>query len=105
MEETNMCLYRLLQEALTNVARHARAHRAWVVLSRDKDMITLSVEDDGKGFDYSTDTRSGIGLLGMQERIRLLGGQLELESQPQAGARLVAHLPCSVETVNGRGKI
>lgn len=99
-EEANLGLYRLLQEALTNVARHARAKRAWVVLSRDSDMITLSVEDDGKGFSYDAGNKSGIGLLGMQERIRLLGGQLAIESQPQAGARLVAYLPCPAGPVD-----
>ena len=97
-EETNTCLYRFLQEALTNVAKHARANQVYVALCCDAETVSLSVEDDGRGFDrQATFSISGwpmgIGLLGMQERLDSLEGRLEIESQPGQGTRLVAHLP------------
>jgi PAS domain S-box-containing protein len=97
-EPVNMCLYRFLQEALTNVAKHARANQVRVALRYDAETVSLSVEDDGRGFDRQARMSErcwpmGIGLLGMQERLESLGGRLEIESQPGQGTRLVAHLP------------
>jgi signal transduction histidine kinase len=96
-EEANVCLYRFLQEALTNVAKHGRARRIWVVLQRDGDDVRLSVEDDGIGLQPGREMGSvallGIGMLGMQERLELLGGRLEVDSQPGEGTRVTAHLP------------
>ncbi len=94
----NIVLYRFVQEALTNVAKHARAERVSVVLHHNTQTIWLSVEDDGQGFDPRSQAArpgcsTGIGLLGMQERIESLGGRLEIESQPGQGSRLVAHVP------------
>jgi|GEM_PF-1609611 len=98
----NIILYRFVQEALTNVAKHASAERVSVVLYHDTQTLWLSVEDDGQGFDprsratdpgYST----GIGLLGMQERLESLGGRLEIESLPGQGSHLVAHIPLQEE--------
>lgn len=97
-DAVNTCLYRFLQEALTNVAKHACANRVCVALQRDAQTVSLSVEDDGRGFDKQARLSVsgwpvGIGLLGMQERLESLGGRLEIESQPGHGTRLVAHLP------------
>jgi PAS domain S-box-containing protein len=91
-------LYRVVQEGLTNVARHARASRVWVTLRQDANQVSLSVEDDGQGFDReaaepAADYAWGIGLLGMQERLELLGGRLEVTSRPGRGTRLVARIP------------
>jgi signal transduction histidine kinase len=97
-DEICIGLYRFLQEALTNVARHARARKAYVSLGYDDGMVNLSVEDDGQGFDIQAvldapNQPSSIGLLGMQERLDLLGGELEITSQPGHGTCLVAQIP------------
>jgi PAS domain S-box-containing protein len=94
----NIVLYRFVQEALTNVAKHASAKRVSVVLQHDDERLSLLVEDDGRGFDpqakgATSSGSTGIGLLGMQERIESLGGQLETRSQPGFGTRLTAHIP------------
>jgi two-component system NarL family sensor kinase len=86
-------LYRIAQEALSNVLRHARAETVSVRLTAEPDQITLSVEDDGCGFEVG-ETRAGrFGLIGMRERARLLGGDLRVESAPGAGTRLEAVVP------------
>jgi PAS domain S-box-containing protein len=92
-EAANICVYRFLQEALTNVAKHAHANQVWVALRCDTETVSLSVEDDGQGFEVQARTSAGIGLLGMQERIELLGGRLEIESRPGQGTCLIAHIP------------
>jgi signal transduction histidine kinase len=97
-EEVSICLYRFLQEALTNVARHAGADCVQVALDRDAETVSLAVEDDGQGFEphaapSALGPSPGIGLLGMQERLESLGGRLEIDSQPGRGTRLVAHVP------------
>jgi signal transduction histidine kinase len=96
-ETVGIHLYRFLQEALTNVSKHARAHRVQVTLDAVDGTIRLVVEDDGVGFDPEAWTRrgsgTGIGLLGMRERIERLRGRLEIISQPGRGTRLVARIP------------
>jgi len=92
-EAANICLYRFLQEALTNVAKHAQASQVRVGLHCDAETVSLSVEDDGKGFDEQSGMSAGIGLLGMRERIELLGGKLDIESRSGQGTRLVARIP------------
>ena len=97
-DAVTICLYRFLQEALTNVARHAEATRVGVSLRQGSNAVTLSVEDDGKGFVnppiiHNGDKGLGIGLIGMQERFELLGGRVDIQSAPGEGARLVASVP------------
>jgi signal transduction histidine kinase len=97
-DAVTICFYRVLQEALTNVAKHAHANQVWVALHCNADMLSLSVEDDGQGFDAQTAVSvsrqpQSIGLLGMRERLELLGGRLEIKSQPGQGTRLVAFCP------------
>jgi signal transduction histidine kinase len=94
----NICLYRVLQEALTNVARHAGASQVQVRLLRNATRMSLIVADNGRGL--RRDVRrsvhnrpEGIGLLGMRERLEMLGGRLEVESESGRGTRLIAHLP------------
>ena len=94
----NICLYRVLQEALTNVAKHSHASRVEVELVVDADAVRLMVADNGRGVDRAARRSllkqpAGIGLLGMQERLELFGGRLDVESEPGQGVRLVAHLP------------
>jgi two-component system sensor histidine kinase UhpB len=92
--QTEVVLYRIAQEALTNVARHAQAHRVLVSLARDGQLVRLSVEDDGVGFDAASRRDSGgLGLFGMQERLGLVGGSLRIDSRPGEGTRVVAEVP------------
>jgi signal transduction histidine kinase len=85
-------VYRLVQEALTNVVKHARAERAEIRVAAEESSISVEVSDDGVGFD--PDVRApGFGLMGMQERVELLGGRLELSSAFGRGTTLRADLP------------
>ena len=97
-DAVNISLYRFLQEALTNVAKHAQANRVQVKLRRHADTVSLWVVDDGCGFVPSVETPNsyyskGIGLLGMRERFEVLGGRLEVRSRLGEGTRLVAYVP------------
>jgi signal transduction histidine kinase len=91
-QEISVSLYRLLQEALTNVARHADAKHVTALLVRTSKGLRLQVDDDGCGF-QSQDVTDGAGLLGMQERMEILGGSLKIHSQPGVGTRISAELP------------
>lgn len=92
-EEIETALYRIVQEALTNVVKHAEATRVSVVLTRRDGAVAVIVEDDGRGFDPERTDGDGVGLLGMRERIELLGGRLVVESSPTAGTTLAAEVP------------
>lgn len=92
-EPVNITLYRFLQEALTNVARHARAERVRVVLESRTEGLTLLVEDDGLGFNPEAGQRTGMGLPSLRERLESLGGSLQIESAPGEGTRLSAVVP------------
>jgi signal transduction histidine kinase len=88
-------MYRILQEALTNVARHAHAHAVGVELRYEGTLLELVVRDDGVGFDAGTARRemSGLGLHGMRERVALLDGSFDIESAPGRGTVVRARLP------------
>jgi PAS domain S-box-containing protein len=91
-------LYRTVQEALTNVIKHAQAKHVSLILERSREAVLTVVEDDGKGFDVEAvrDTpisERRLGLLGMQERVELVGGTLEIESVPGAGTTIAARIP------------
>src|SRR5215208_4125000 len=86
-------LYRICQEALTNVARHAGAGRATVRLVATPDRVRLVVEDDGRGFDASGVPEDRHGIVGMRERAAVLGGAFEVHSSPGAGTRIEATVP------------
>lgn len=91
-DAVEVSLYRLLQEALSNVAVHAAATSVTVELSSTDDTLRLAVADDGKGFSGPLPS-SGMGIAGMRERIQLLNGTISIESAPNAGTRIVASLP------------
>jgi two-component system, NarL family, sensor histidine kinase UhpB len=90
-------LYRVVQEALTNVVRHARARNATIQIARrGKGNLRCSIRDDGSGFDLSTlaqGARGGLGLVGMRERLQAAGGKLQIRSQPGRGTELIADVP------------
>jgi signal transduction histidine kinase len=90
--ELETALYRIVQEALTNAAKHGNAERATVEVREQDGTLHLTVSDDGQGFDPQQDT-DGFGLLGMHERIELLAGELEIDSTPGRGAVLTAKFP------------
>jgi signal transduction histidine kinase len=85
-------LYRIVQEALTNVVKHAQADRVSIVLQRKEGAVTTVIEDDGRGF-ASADQRDGLGLVGMKERVELVNGRLEIESVEGVGTTLVVEVP------------
>jgi signal transduction histidine kinase len=94
--EIETALYRVLQEALTNVARHAQATRAGVVVESRGATLTVIVEDNGRGFDLEQALNSGrLGLLGMRERAEMLGGTLTIETSPGAGCSVYVSVPLS----------
>ena len=86
-------MYRIVQEALTNVVKHADAARASIVVTRKADGVLVMIEDDGRGFDPRRLGRRGLGLLGMRERVELLDGSLQVEAEPGQGTTLIVSLP------------
>jgi signal transduction histidine kinase len=91
-EVVETTLYRIVQEALTNVVKHAQARSVTVLLVRRDGMMTAMIEDDGRGFDPDELRDEGLGFLGMRERVALLDGRLTIESSPGAGTTLVAEV-------------
>ena len=91
--EVETTLYRIVQEALTNIAKHAGAHRVSVLLVRRPGLVSALIEDDGHGFGPVEEAQGGMGLAGMRERLALLDGQLTIESGRGTGTSLVAEVP------------
>jgi len=91
--EIETALYRIVQECLTNIVKHARAGSVSIVLGRKPGAVTAVVEDDGVGFDPAKTREEGLGLIGMRERVALVGGRLTIESRPGAGTTFVAEVP------------
>jgi signal transduction histidine kinase len=103
--EVETASFRVTQEALTNVARHARAAHVEVHLRREGDVFELAIHDDGVGFDVPAARAQAaqggsLGLLGMQERVLLMGGEIKIDSAPNQGSRILARFP-----LEGRGPI
>jgi signal transduction histidine kinase len=92
-EEVETALYRIVQESLTNVVKHAQARRVSILLARKDGAVKAVVEDDGQGFDPAEQTDDGYGLMGMRERLALLGGRLEVESGRDGGTTIAAEVP------------
>ncbi|HZT31800.1 MAG TPA: histidine kinase [Bryobacteraceae bacterium] len=90
-EEHKTCVYRVVQEALHNCARHAEARHVLIRVEQQPEAIVLSVQDDGKGFD--SHLVRGLGLLGMEERVTHLGGKFVVRSEPGRGASVAIELP------------
>ena len=97
-EDVALCVFRIAQEALRNVKRHSGADRAQVHLEYQDGRLQLEISDRGKGFDSKKPAAErGIGIQSMEERLRALGGHLEIYSEPMKGTRLIAWLPLRVE--------
>ena len=95
-QELELALFRIVQEALTNIVRHAAAKRASVIVERHGTEVAAVIEDDGSGFEVDATkqrSRTGLGLLGINERARLLGGRANVESQPGAGTTVFVRIP------------
>jgi PAS domain S-box-containing protein len=92
--EVSLCLYRVTQECLNNVANHSGARKVTVAIRGDKDGILLSVTDDGKGFDPGLlADQSGLGIVGIRERVRLVDGIVSIDSQPGHGTQIDVRVP------------
>jgi signal transduction histidine kinase len=94
--DVELVLYRVVQEALTNVAKHSAAQLASVSLSRRRNEVTLHIADDGVGFEPADKTQpngSGLGLFGMRERLALVGGDVKIESIKGQGTTITARVP------------
>ena len=95
----SLSLFRVAQEALHNVARHSHARSVKVKLRGNNSEIRLSVHDDGKGFDVDTAfAGEGLGLISMTERLRLVGGDFSIQSDPSFGTRVVARVPLGAQS-------
>ncbi len=97
-EEHKMCVYRIVQETLTNCARHASAKKAVVHLKATASQLEVSVNDDGRGFDTRAPRHGGLGLIGIEERVRELGGELQITSEPGKGSHLTVRFPLAKGT-------
>ena len=92
-EKVGVLLFRAVRELLINVAKHARARRATVVLSREGNMGRIAVQDDGVAFDTAVIGRRGIGLYSIRQRLSHLGGRMTIESEPGEGTTVHLHAP------------
>ncbi len=104
--EVETALFRVVQEAITNVVRHAMARTVRLTLNMRLDRADIRVEDDGLGFDaielsLTPDSGRGLGLIGMQERVELIGGTFDLDSTPGEGTRIHIQVPLSTGTASG----
>jgi signal transduction histidine kinase len=100
--EVETALFRVAQEAISNIARHSGARRARVVLDFGAAHLRVVAEDDGVGFDVqalelSPDSQRGLGLIGMRERVQLLGGSVVLDTAPGCGTRLRIDVPLQTQ--------
>jgi len=111
--EMETALYRIVQECLTNTARHSHAHKVTVNLSEEADAVYGTIVDDGDGFDYAALLKAplqeralgrGLGLAGMQERAILLNGSLEIHTAPGQGTRVEVRIPLPPERLPARHK-
>jgi signal transduction histidine kinase len=93
--DTETALYRIVQESLTNVVKHARAQRVSISLTRKSGFVTAVIEDDGIGFDAANTRDDAFGLSGMRERVALLDGGFEVESSPGAGTTIAVEVPAT----------
>ena len=95
--EIETTLFRIGQEAISNIARHAEANSVSITLEFAESRVCLAVEDNGQGFNFNESPNGGFGLLGMKERATLLDGTFAIDSQPGNGTRLAVTIPIAVE--------
>jgi signal transduction histidine kinase len=91
----NITLYRLLQEALNNIVKHANASQAWVELNSEDKTIILTIQDNGQGFEIEEHQSGGMGLSSMRERVTIAGGKFAISSVQKRGTILSAQFPLS----------
>uniref|UniRef100_UPI0026EEB0F5 sensor histidine kinase n=1 Tax=Lonsdalea britannica TaxID=1082704 RepID=UPI0026EEB0F5 len=92
-DECATAAFRVVQESLTNIARHAAASEVVIALENREGLIVLSVQDDGRGFDAREQKPNTFGLMGMKERGRMLGGEVTITSQPGSGTLIRMTFP------------
>jgi signal transduction histidine kinase len=99
-KEVQLGIYRIVQEGLRNIQKHAKAENVRVKIEPRGTELCLTIRDDGRGFDRKDrNWRAGLGLASMEERARLLGGRMEIDSKPGAGTAIVVYWPVSREAV------
>jgi two-component system sensor histidine kinase UhpB len=91
--EVETVLYRVVQEALTNVVKHARAEHVSILLRERDGAVAAVIEDDGRGFSLEAAEEEGLGLVGMRERVSLVDGRLDVESTEGGGTTIVVEVP------------
>ena len=106
--ENEIHIFRILQECVNNLVKHSDAGEAMVIVKREHDQVSMIIKDDGKGFDYraiklNSEHKQGIGLHGLEERVRILNGNLEIISEIGMGTKLTIQLPIQ-KGVNKNGK-
>jgi len=107
-DDVEVVVYRIVQEALTNVAKHAEARRVEVTVTRDVDRVLARVIDDGRGFDVEeimSSRERGLGLFGMQERVSLVGGTLRITSHPGSSTRVEIQVPLEPQPVGKSARV
>lgn len=92
-QDTRVLLFQIVRELLFNVAKHAGTKRADVALRGLDDRVEIIVSDDGKGFDAAAVQEKGFGLFSVRERVHLLGGRMQLASNPGQGTRVTLNVP------------
>jgi two-component system CheB/CheR fusion protein len=93
-QDVSLCAFRVIQESLRNIAKHAMSHAAMVTLQGDENLLRLTVRDSGTGFRREDlKSKRGLGLIGMEERVRLVGGKFAIESRPGEGTRVEVQIP------------
>ncbi len=98
--QVEIAAYRVVQEALTNVARHAGTARVTVRLMANQQRLLVEIEDQGQGFDWKHVMATSTGLSSMQERVGLLSGVLRIETSPERGTHIFAELPLKAPTMH-----
>ncbi len=102
-QDLSVCLFRVLQESLRNIVKHSGTREAQVNLTGRPGEIQLHICDSGVGFDpHSRRDSFGLGLIGMQERVLSTGGELIIDAQPRAGARITARVPLTAASVQSK---
>jgi signal transduction histidine kinase len=96
-ETHGLCLYRATQEALTNCAKHSQATRVAITVTQGQDLVSASIQDNGRGFQEHKVRTRGMGLLGLEERVRVLQGRLTISSQDGTGTLIRVELPVTRE--------
>jgi len=105
-KDVALCLFRVAQEAISNVVKHSRAKQAQVGLTGVNEEIRLRIMDSGVGFDFTLGSAAaGIGLVGMRERLRLVGGTLSIRSAPMRGTEILAQVPLSASTSREQARV